>query len=267
MPLVSILVPTYNRRKFIPQLLRNFEKQTFPHNDMELIIVDDGSEPVDDLIQKSKYHKTGNGTNSRIIYKRLDQRIPLGEKRNLLNDISKGEIIITMDDDDWYSAEYVKTMVRTLNKSNLLICGASKIFTYLSEYKAILRLGPYGENHTCNHLMGYKREYLTNHEYDSELMSGEEIGFTNNFTEPMIQIENSERIFLLMRHGGNTVDLQKLLSPVGLDYQHPEKGLIETAKYKDLIKRGISPVCLMDMKFKDFVKDKDERKFYRDVFG
>jgi glycosyltransferase involved in cell wall biosynthesis len=42
-PLVSIVVPTYNRRGMLESLLRLIAKQTFPMERLEVVIVDDGS--------------------------------------------------------------------------------------------------------------------------------------------------------------------------------------------------------------------------------
>ena len=42
-PFVSICTPTYNRRKFIPHLIKCFKSQTYPPQLMEWIVVDDGT--------------------------------------------------------------------------------------------------------------------------------------------------------------------------------------------------------------------------------
>jgi GT2 family glycosyltransferase len=41
---ISILLPTYNRAKFLPLFLMNLKSQTYPHNLLTVIIYDDGSE-------------------------------------------------------------------------------------------------------------------------------------------------------------------------------------------------------------------------------
>ena len=46
---VSVVTPTYNRRKFIPTLIGIYQTQTFPKDKMEWIIIDDGRDKVEDL--------------------------------------------------------------------------------------------------------------------------------------------------------------------------------------------------------------------------
>ena len=50
-PFVSICMPTYNRRKFIPQLIECYKQQTYPKQLMEWIVVDDGEDSVEDLFK------------------------------------------------------------------------------------------------------------------------------------------------------------------------------------------------------------------------
>ena len=45
----SICTPTYNRRSFIPFLIKCYQQQTYPKELTEWIVVDDGDEPVDYL--------------------------------------------------------------------------------------------------------------------------------------------------------------------------------------------------------------------------
>ena len=50
-PFVSVCTPTYNRRNFIPTLIKNYLAQTYPSELMEWIVVDDGTDPVGDLFE------------------------------------------------------------------------------------------------------------------------------------------------------------------------------------------------------------------------
>lgn len=89
-PRVSCLMPTHNRREYVPQAIRGFLQQDYPNR--ELILVDDGSDSVEDLIPDD----------SRIHYVRLHQRRSTGVKRNLGCELAQGEVLVCWDDDDWH---------------------------------------------------------------------------------------------------------------------------------------------------------------------
>jgi glycosyltransferase involved in cell wall biosynthesis len=82
-------MPTCNRRPFVALALRLFQQQQWPNR--ELIVVDDGSEPVADLASLPG-----------VRYLRLERRASIGAKRNLACSEARGEIIAHWDDDDWY---------------------------------------------------------------------------------------------------------------------------------------------------------------------
>ena len=50
-PFVSICTPTYNRRPFIPNLIRCYLAQDYPRQLLEWIVIDDGTDSVEDLFQ------------------------------------------------------------------------------------------------------------------------------------------------------------------------------------------------------------------------
>ena len=50
-PFVSVCTPTYNRRPFISAMLKCFDHQDYPKHRMEWIIVDDGTDKVEDLVK------------------------------------------------------------------------------------------------------------------------------------------------------------------------------------------------------------------------
>ena len=52
LPFVSLCTPTYNRRVFISQMVKNVEKQDYPKNKFEWIIIDDGTDSIEDLLPK-----------------------------------------------------------------------------------------------------------------------------------------------------------------------------------------------------------------------
>ena len=72
-PFVSICMPTYNRRKFIPQLIECYKQQTYPSELMEWIVVDDGEDSVEDLFKDIPGVK----------YFRIEEKMKLGENETL----------------------------------------------------------------------------------------------------------------------------------------------------------------------------------------
>jgi hypothetical protein len=98
-PLVSCIMPTYNRRRFLSFTLRQFQAQDYPHK--ELVIVDDGSDPVGDLVENVPG----------VHYLRLSTRAPIGAKRNLACRHARGTIIAHWDDDDWYAPDRLRYQV------------------------------------------------------------------------------------------------------------------------------------------------------------
>jgi glycosyltransferase involved in cell wall biosynthesis len=50
-PEVSICTPTFNRRPFYNMIIKCFLSQTYPINKMEWIIIDDGTDKIEDLVK------------------------------------------------------------------------------------------------------------------------------------------------------------------------------------------------------------------------
>lgn len=103
-PLVSCIMPTYNRRRFVPLAMHYFLNQDYPN--CELIVVDDGDDNIADLVPPDP----------RIRYIRLDQRQSLGAKRNLACQQARGSIIMHWDDDDWSAPHRVSYQCAELDR-------------------------------------------------------------------------------------------------------------------------------------------------------
>jgi glycosyltransferase involved in cell wall biosynthesis len=202
LPFVSVLTPTYNRREFIPYLIECFKSQDYPQDKMEWIILDDGVDKTEDLFLNS-------GLNN-VRYYADKKKLKIGAKRNKLNSLAKGDIIVCMDDDDYNPPERVSHVVDMFfSRPKYEICGASELYMYYTDIDKIYKVGPYNSNHCTNGTMGYRRSYLINHTYDETVSHAEEKSFLNNYTEPMIQL-NPMKVSLLISHKSNTFDKVQL---------------------------------------------------------
>ena len=80
LPFVSIVTPTYNRRRFIPSLIKIVQSQTYPRDRMEWVVYDDGQEEVRDLFEKAR------DSLPEVVFIWSEEKMTLGEKRNRLNE-------------------------------------------------------------------------------------------------------------------------------------------------------------------------------------
>ena len=118
LPLVSCIMPTYNRRSFVPNAIRYFLQQDYEQK--ELIVIDDGTDPVKDLIPETPG----------IRYFRLERKITLGAKLNLACTYAKGDIIVNWDDDDWYATRRLSYQVDALQHANTDVCGINHLLYF-----------------------------------------------------------------------------------------------------------------------------------------
>ena len=200
-PFVSVITPTYNRRRFLPILIHLYQEQTYPKNLRELVILDDSPTSNEDLIPK-------DDPSIRYIYQ--SNKLTLGEKRNKLNNLAKGEIILCFDDDDYHYPERITHSVTRMNAEKTNIAGCSTINVYYTHIKEMYQYGPFGNNHGTNGTFAFRKSYLKTHEHDPTKNAQEEPSFTNNFTERMSQL-SADKTIICISHDTNTFDKKFLL--------------------------------------------------------
>ncbi len=117
-PLVSIIIPTFNRAHLIGETLDSVIAQTYQN--WECIVVDDGSTDGTDLLMESYCAK-----DFRFQYHhRPEDRLPGGNAaRNYGFEVSKGEYIQWLDSDDCLSVNKLEVQINrvTINSSNSLL--------------------------------------------------------------------------------------------------------------------------------------------------
>ncbi|MEM1000294.1 MAG: glycosyltransferase family A protein, partial [Bacteroidota bacterium] len=117
-PLVSCIMPTADRREFVPYAIQRFLAQTYPQK--ELVIVDDGHQSCEDLIP----------AHPEIYYFRHPGGITLGEKRNHCIAQTRGSILHHWDDDDWTHPNWLNLQVGWLMASDADIVGLANLYFY-----------------------------------------------------------------------------------------------------------------------------------------
>ncbi len=220
-PLVTICTPTFNRRPFIPIMIKCFEHQTYPKDKIEWIIVDDGTDKIEDLVSHIPQVK----------YLKFDEKMTLGKKRNILNDNSRGDIIVFMDDDDYYPPDRISHVVEKLKSNPRALCaGSSEMFIFFKHINKMYKFGPYGPNHATAATFAFRRELLSKTRFDETNSVAEEKKFLKEYTIPFVQLD-SKKTILVFSHNHNSFDKKLLLD------QAPNPFINETQiKPRDLVK-------------------------------
>jgi glycosyltransferase involved in cell wall biosynthesis len=202
-PFVSVCTPTFNRRPFIPSMFECFRNQTYPKDFIEWIIIDDGTDKIKDLVKGANIPQ--------IKYYELPEKIPLGAKRNLMHEKSKGSIIVYMDDDDYYPPERIEHAVEVLTANKKALCaGSSELYLYFKHISKMYQFGPYGPNHATAGTFAFKRELLDITKYNETACIAEEREFLKDYTIPFAQLDPLKTI-LVFSHDHNTFDKRRLL--------------------------------------------------------
>jgi len=210
-------------------MLKCFNSQEYPHDRMEWIIIDDGTDPIEDLV----------ASHPRVKYYKYDTKMTLGKKRNLLHEKSCGEYLVYMDDDDFYPPERVSHAIDMLIAHPEAMCaGSSEIYIYFKHINQMKQFGPYGPNHATAGTFAFRRKLLKQHKYNDDACLAEERAFLKDYTVPFIQL-NPMKVILVFSHEHNTFDKRKLLVNANPNV------------VKDSPKR-----------VNDFIKDAELRKFY-----
>lgn len=207
-PFVSICTPTFNRRPFVPMMIKCFEHQTYPKDKIEWIIIDDGTDKIEDLVTHIPQVK----------YFKFDEKLTLGKKRNLSNEKASGEIIVYMDDDDYYPPERVSHAVETLRKNPKALCvGSSAMLIYFKHINKMYQFGPYGPNHATAATFAFRRELLLKTKFNEDAAVAEEKFFLKEYTIPFAQLDSNKSI-IVFSHIHNSFDKKDLLNQLPNPY-------------------------------------------------
>jgi glycosyltransferase involved in cell wall biosynthesis len=196
---------------------------------MEWIIVDDGTDKIEDLVAHIPQVK----------YFKFDAKMTLGKKRNFAHQKCGGEVIVYMDDDDYYPPERVSHAVEMLRNNPKALCaGSSEMHIYFKHIGQLYRFGPYGPNHATAATFAFRRELLSNSGYDDDACLAEEKHFLKGYTVPFVQLDTTKTI-LVFSHQHNTFDKKSLLGGPPNQFVAPSTLTVD-----------------------DFVKDREMKQFY-----
>ena len=196
-PLVSCIMPTANRQKYIPFAVDYFLNQDYP--DRELVIIDDGRESILSLLPDDP----------KISYFFTAPLGTIGTKRNYACEKARGDIIVHWDDDEWYATDWISKQVKSLLSSGADITGIEFV-NYYSPITDIFWIGsalnrnnPSRPHQWLNGpTIAYWKKFWKQYPF-KDLQVGEDDAFVNN---PAAKNHAHDYIdgFVKILHPGNT---------------------------------------------------------------
>lgn len=124
MPEISVIIPTYNRAKYLEQLLDSIIEMNGVS--VEIIIINDNSTDATDSMIKNKYLIYNN---IRYVVNQVNEGCGKSRRKGL--ELSQGIFIVFADDDDYYlDHNFYKRGIEILKSSQNIACvsGNSKLY-------------------------------------------------------------------------------------------------------------------------------------------
>jgi hypothetical protein len=218
LPTVSIITPTYNRRHFFRLAVNNFMSIRYPKEKLEWIIVDDGTDKIKDLIEKTPELKN----DPRIKYFELDEKKTVGFKRNYCIEKPTGEYIVCMDDDDYYPINSTKLRILELLKSgkDCVTCTSIGCFD-INRYVSMVNVPPHRlpfSHRISEASLAFKKSFWEEQKFSDVSTHSEAKEFLEGRENKTIEI-SWEGVLVALLHNRNTSD--KIMidqSPNGCHY-------------------------------------------------
>lgn len=111
-PLISVIIPTYNRPDYLREAIASAVKQSYTH--LEIIVSDDYSEenpqPVIDSFQ-----------DNRIRLRRNSKNLGIGQNVTCAFTEARGKYVASLNDDDRWDEYFLSTLVQPLEENPALV--------------------------------------------------------------------------------------------------------------------------------------------------
>lgn len=192
LPLVSCIMPTRNRTRFVARAIDCFLAQDYPRK--QLVIFEEETKSFDpDLLPWPVVYVES----PELIYKSI------GAKRNAMCARAKGDLIAHWDDDDWHSPQRLSTQVERMLAEGARLCGADRLVFYNGErawlYRSVRR--PWLAGGT----LVYERSLWEEQPFQ-EVSNGEDTAFVDAACKrgAKVSVIEDPTLYVAMLHDGNT---------------------------------------------------------------
>lgn len=202
LPKISIVTPTYNRRNMVKLMMLNYKIMSYPLDKREWIIIDDGEEKILDLLPPDSERWKMN-----IKYFSIENKMNIGKKRNLGVEKATNDIILFMDDDDFYPPDSARIRVSSLINTNKDCVGCSTIGCFhITKMISIINVPPHKlglEDRLSEATLCFKKSFWEETKFNDDSIGAEAREFISNRNDKFGEI-NWENVIVSLLHSKNT---------------------------------------------------------------
>ncbi len=142
-PLVSILLPTHNRSKYLPVALSSAVHQSY--RNLQIIVIRDGGEPVGDIVEIFD--------DRRISFIDRDENRGKAASLNEALAAVRGKYVAYLDDDDIIYPRHIETLVHALETQT------DCQLAYTDLYRTYCRVEPNGDRQVLSKVVEISRDF------------------------------------------------------------------------------------------------------------
>jgi len=206
LPQVTIVTPTFERRHLFSIAIWNFNGFYYPKNKLEWVIIDDSvneMKSVEDMLPH-------NDPRIKYYHFKVDKPMTIAKKRNLGAERASHDIIIHMDDDDFYPGESVLARVKVLLKyqeDGIECVGCSKIGVYDLLHNAS-SISTDGELSLSEASMAYFKKFWEARPFNDIIEKGEYRTFIHDRFDKIMDIPYSF-VIIAFSHNANFTEKKR----------------------------------------------------------
>ena len=249
-PLVSVIIPTYNRAHLIAETLDSVSAQTYQN--WECIIVDDGSSDNTDEVVGEYVNKD----NRFKYYHRPEEHLPGGNgARNYGFKMSQGEYVNWFDSDDLMVAEKFKNQIDIFNRSSKIDVVFSNFQFFKSdksESKKLTTITISKENFIKKYVLKktlapinsalWQKKTILNFQFNEQLIQYQEYEYFGRIFSSEPNISFCDKSYVLVRVNHESITTTKInLSQVQRSVSHiaAKLNLIKSFDHRHDIQIGL----------------------------
>jgi hypothetical protein len=206
---ISIVTPTTPaRRPFLLELAKCIQTQTYTDR-LEWIILDEykTGEPKPEEPSISSIRNDRRDWQSRIEYHAFSNTVPYstGRKRNFVNSLTTGDIIVHMDDDDWVAPGRLDDQIDLLESSGKPVVGYHTfLYWHYAEGRGYRYNDPTFRPHAAGTSLCYRKSYWETHKFEDRFVGEDFLFCTKAKCTNELASKDAEQFLVARIHGGNT---------------------------------------------------------------